>query len=67
MLVNLYPHNNRSRREDYLDRICLTVSLAIKMRGKRSKQYRKLMAQFEMTFGFRGPYQVLSPFASPVP
>lgn len=34
------------------------------MRGKRSKQYRKLMAQYEMTFGFRGPYQVLSPFAS---
>ncbi|KAL9138489.1 MAG: hypothetical protein Q9175_000277 [Cornicularia normoerica] len=29
------------------------------MRGKRSKQYRKLMAQFEMTFGFRSPYQVL--------
>lgn len=37
----------------------LTAPLALKMRGKRSKQYRKLMAQFEMTFGFRGPYQVL--------
>jgi U3 small nucleolar RNA-associated protein 23 len=28
------------------------------MRGKRSKQYRKLMLQY-MTFGFREPYQVL--------
>lgn len=30
-----------------------------KMRGKRSKQYRKLMEQFSMTFGFREPYQIL--------
>ncbi|KND94977.1 rRNA-processing protein utp23, partial [Tolypocladium ophioglossoides CBS 100239] len=29
------------------------------MRGKRSKQYRKLMQQFSMSFGFREPYQVL--------
>jgi hypothetical protein len=29
------------------------------MRGKRSKQYRKLMNQYGMTFGFREPYQVL--------
>jgi U3 small nucleolar RNA-associated protein 23 len=29
------------------------------MRGKRSKQYRKLMEQYSMTFGFREPYQVL--------
>lgn len=29
------------------------------MRGKRSKQYRKLMDQFSMTFGFREPYQIL--------
>ena len=29
------------------------------MRGKRSKQYRRLMHQYEMTFGFREPYQVL--------
>ncbi|KAM4055076.1 fcf1 domain-containing protein [Hirsutella rhossiliensis] len=29
------------------------------MRGKRSKQYRKLMEQFAMSFGFREPYQVL--------
>ncbi|CCE34521.1 hypothetical protein E4U22_007592 [Claviceps purpurea] len=29
------------------------------MRGKRSKQYRKLMERFCMTFGFREPYQVL--------
>ncbi|KAK0389652.1 hypothetical protein NLU13_3227 [Sarocladium strictum] len=29
------------------------------MRGKRSKQYRKLMVQYSMTFGFREPYQVL--------
>lgn len=33
-----------------------------KMRGKRSKQYRKLMEQFSMTFGFREPYQVLGLF-----
>ena len=30
-----------------------------KMRGKRSKQYRKLMHQYGLTFGFREPYQVL--------
>lgn len=29
------------------------------MRGKRSKQYRKLMHQFELHFNFREPYQVL--------
>ncbi|TAQ90518.1 hypothetical protein B7494_g1164 [Chlorociboria aeruginascens] len=29
------------------------------MRGKRSKQYRKLMRQYGMSFGFREPYQVL--------
>ncbi|KAK0257465.1 hypothetical protein LTS09_007512 [Friedmanniomyces endolithicus] len=29
------------------------------MRAKRSKQYRKLMQQYAMSFGFREPYQVL--------
>ncbi|KAK2773717.1 hypothetical protein FQN53_003987 [Emmonsiellopsis sp. PD_33] len=29
------------------------------MRAKRSKKYRKLMHQYELTFGFRAPYQVL--------
>ncbi|KAK5990577.1 rRNA-processing protein utp23 [Cladobotryum mycophilum] len=29
------------------------------MRGKRSKQYRKLMEQFSLTFGFREPYQII--------
>jgi U3 small nucleolar RNA-associated protein 23 len=29
------------------------------MRGKRSKQYRKLMQQYALAFGFREPYQVL--------
>ena len=29
------------------------------MRGKRAKQYRKLMHQYERAFNFRGPYQVL--------
>jgi U3 small nucleolar RNA-associated protein 23 len=29
------------------------------MRGKRSKQYRKLMHQYERSFNFRVPYQVL--------
>jgi U3 small nucleolar RNA-associated protein 23 len=29
------------------------------MRGKRAKQYRKLMHQYGITFGFREPYQVL--------
>ncbi|PBL00777.1 Fcf1-domain-containing protein [Armillaria gallica] len=29
------------------------------MRQKRSKTYRKLMALYSMTFGFRQPYQVL--------
>lgn len=29
------------------------------MRGKRSRQYRKLMQQYAMTFGLREPYMVL--------
>ncbi|KAL2072496.1 hypothetical protein VTL71DRAFT_11839 [Oculimacula yallundae] len=29
------------------------------MRGKRSKQYRKLMEQYGLSYGFRVPYQVL--------
>ena len=29
------------------------------MRGKRLKQYRKLMQQYGLTFGFREPYQVV--------
>ncbi|KAL8774830.1 MAG: hypothetical protein Q9209_000769 [Squamulea sp. 1 TL-2023] len=29
------------------------------MRGKRSKQYRKLMQSYQLTFNFREPYQVL--------
>lgn len=29
------------------------------MRGKRSKQYKKLMKAYGHTFGFREPYQVL--------
>ncbi|KAJ6115974.1 rRNA processing protein [Penicillium sp. IBT 18751x] len=29
------------------------------MRAKRSKKYRKLMHQYELTFNFREPYQVL--------
>lgn len=30
------------------------------MRGKRAKQYKKLMKTYEITYGFREPYQVLS-------
>ncbi|EPQ67675.1 Bgt-2520 [Blumeria graminis f. sp. tritici] len=29
------------------------------MRGKRSKQYKKLMQQYGLNFGFREPYQVI--------
>jgi U3 small nucleolar RNA-associated protein 23 len=29
------------------------------MRGKRSKQYRKLIQQYTIHFGFREPYQVI--------
>ena len=29
------------------------------MRGKRSKQYRKLMLKYSQSFAFREPYQVL--------
>lgn len=29
------------------------------MRGKRSKQYKKLMQQYGLVFGFREPYQVI--------
>jgi U3 small nucleolar RNA-associated protein 23 len=35
------------------------------MRQKRAKAYRKLMAMYEMTFGFRQPYQVLGIFLVP--
>jgi hypothetical protein len=38
---------------------CYTYFHFVKMRGKRSKQYRKLMHQYELTFNFREPYQVL--------
>ncbi|KAL2756904.1 hypothetical protein ACRALDRAFT_1056056 [Sodiomyces alcalophilus JCM 7366] len=31
----------------------------VKMRGKRSKQYRKLMTQYSQIWGFREPYQCL--------
>ncbi|PKS06565.1 hypothetical protein jhhlp_007313 [Lomentospora prolificans] len=37
----------------------LVKSCRLKMRGKRSKQYRKLMEQYQMHFGFREPYQVI--------
>ena len=37
------------------------------MRGKRSKQYRKLMQQYGLTFGFREPYQVLGMHPSHLP
>ena len=40
----------------------LTLLLELKMKGKRSKQYRKLMQQYGMVFGFREPYQVLGTF-----
>ena len=33
------------------------------MRGKRAKQYRKLMEQYSQTFGFREPYQVIGTLA----
>jgi U3 small nucleolar RNA-associated protein 23 len=29
------------------------------MRAKRAKQYRKLMQQYGLTFGFHEPYQVV--------
>ncbi|EGY21819.1 rRNA-processing protein UTP23 [Verticillium dahliae VdLs.17] len=32
---------------------------SLKMRGKRSKQYRKLMTQYSQIWGFREPYQCL--------
>jgi hypothetical protein len=35
---------------------------SVKMRHKRAKAYRKLMALYSMTFGFRQPYQILGDF-----
>lgn len=35
------------------------------MRQKRAKAYRKLMALYSTTFGFRQPYQVLGKFETP--
>jgi len=37
------------------------------MRGKRSRQYRKLMQQYAMTFGLREPYMVLGRSRFPTP
>jgi len=38
------------------------------MRGKRAKQYKKLMQQYGLAFGFREPYQVLrTPSLDPCP
>ena len=34
-----------------------------KMKIKRSKQYRKLMQQYQLNFGFREPYQVLGMYS----
>ena len=36
------------------------IAAVVKMRGKRSKQYRKLMQQYGLNFGIREPFQVLS-------
>lgn len=36
------------------------TSTSSKMRQKRAKTYRKLMALYSMSFGFRQPYQTLS-------
>ena len=33
------------------------------MRKKRAKAYKKLMAMYELRFGFRQPYQVLGGFS----
>ena len=35
------------------------------MRHKRAKAYRKLMALYSMSFGFRQPYQVLGDCSTP--
>jgi U3 small nucleolar RNA-associated protein 23 len=35
------------------------------MRQKRAKAYRKLMAMYELYFGFRQPYQVLGSHTQP--
>lgn len=36
-----------------------TLCCSASMRGKRSKQYKKLMNAYGHSFGFRAPYQVL--------
>jgi hypothetical protein len=38
------------------------VSITKNMRQVRSKAYRKLMAMYSTSFGFRQPYQVLGAF-----
>ena len=39
--------------------ICDHHLATVKMRAKRSKQYRKLMQQYALNFGLREPYQIL--------
>lgn len=47
------------RNQNENDYFPLHLFPAVKMRQKRAKAYRKLMALYSMTFGFRQPYQVL--------
>ena len=42
--------------------VCSTAQTA-NMRGKRAKQYKKLMQQYGLQFGFREPYQVLRTYS----
>ena len=37
------------------------------MRGKRSKQYRKLLERYAIAFGFREPYQIIGALKSVLP
>jgi hypothetical protein len=43
----------------FFTQLVTSTTSTIKMRGKRSKQYRKLMNQYGLAFNFREPYQVL--------
>lgn len=49
-----YHDNYESQNNEIID-----ASKASNMRGKRAKQYKKLMQQYQITYGFREPYQVL--------
>lgn len=58
-------HNPTAKKFHFCLIVFLSLSTSpslhntVTMRGKRAKNYRKLMQQYSLAFGFREPYQIL--------